>query len=231
MRWGLLPAGLLALVSSSFAHESFNESLWLSSLQDGKLLSSFEFRLAGPDQHASPDREPALCSRYMKVTSDLGHHVVLPGSLLALFEKYGVESLSLALSSGRYLSEWPTPTATGVPASGVELLAYLQSYADETEQDELERWNEFKGALSGVFCTGLLDARHSSPHNGFGANADIDPDAHRLYRVLTPRLSAACTESLTPFLALLPCRSRAGIASLLNPYQLFDGDWTLLAIH
>ena len=34
-----------------------------------------------------------------------------------------------------------------------------------------------------------------------------------------------CTENLTPFLKLLPCKSRSGIASLLNPHRLFDADW------
>ena len=34
-----------------------------------------------------------------------------------------------------------------------------------------------------------------------------------------------CTENLTPFLKLLPCKSLSGIASLLNPHRLFDADW------
>lgn len=53
---------------------------------------------------------------------------------------------------------------------------------------------------------------------------------HRLYRLALPRLAAACTESLTPFLSLLPCASYAGLSSLLNPHRLFDGEWTLIDI-
>lgn len=53
---------------------------------------------------------------------------------------------------------------------------------------------------------------------------------HRLYRLLLPRLSAACTESLTPFLSLLPCASHAGLSSLLNPHRLFDAEWTLIGV-
>jgi phosphatidylinositol glycan class T len=53
---------------------------------------------------------------------------------------------------------------------------------------------------------------------------------HRLYRLTIPRLSAACTESLTPFLSLLPCSSRAGLSSLLNPHRLFDGEFTSIAV-
>lgn len=45
-----------------------------------------------------------------------------------------------------------------------------------------------------------------------------------------PRLAATCTESLTPFLALTPCASRAGLTSLLNPHRLFDSEWTLIGV-
>jgi phosphatidylinositol glycan class T len=54
---------------------------------------------------------------------------------------------------------------------------------------------------------------------------------HKLYHIILPRLSSTCTESLTPFLALLPCSSHAGLSSLLNPHRLFDGDYTLLGAH
>lgn len=51
-----------------------------------------------------------------------------------------------------------------------------------------------------------------------------------MYRLALPRLAAACTESLTPFLSLLPCSSHAGLGSLLNPHRLLDGEWTLIDI-
>lgn len=40
-----------------------------------------------------------------------------------------------------------------------------------------------------------------------------------------------CTENLTPFLKLLPCKSLSGIASLLNPHRLFDADWHGMGVH
>lgn len=46
-----------------------------------------------------------------------------------------------------------------------------------------------------------------------------------------PALSATCTESLTPFLALLPCAAYAGIGELINPYKVFDGVWTEIGVH
>lgn len=53
---------------------------------------------------------------------------------------------------------------------------------------------------------------------------------YSLYRLTMPRLAAACTESLTPFLSLLPCSYHAGLSSLLNPHRLFDGDFTLIGV-
>jgi GPI-anchor transamidase subunit T len=40
-----------------------------------------------------------------------------------------------------------------------------------------------------------------------------------------------CTENLTPFLKLLPCKALSGLASLLNPHQLFDANWHGMGVH
>ena len=39
-----------------------------------------------------------------------------------------------------------------------------------------------------------------------------------------------CTENLTPFLKLLPCKGKAGIASLLDGHKLFDASWQSMGI-
>ena len=39
-----------------------------------------------------------------------------------------------------------------------------------------------------------------------------------------------CTENLTPFLKLLPCKGRAGISSLLDGHRLFDSQWQAMAL-
>jgi phosphatidylinositol glycan class T len=39
-----------------------------------------------------------------------------------------------------------------------------------------------------------------------------------------------CTENLTPFLKLLPCKGKAGIASLLDGHKLFDASFQVMAI-
>lgn len=53
-------------------------------------------------------------------------------------------------------------------------------------------------------------------------------DTHLLYGVLPHEV--VCTENLTPFLKLLPCKGKAGIATLLDGHKLFDASWQSMAI-
>ena len=49
-----------------------------------------------------------------------------------------------------------------------------------------------------------------------------------LYGVLPHEV--VCTENLTPFLKLLPCKGKAGIATLLDGHKLFDASFQSMAI-
>ena len=63
--------------------------------------------------------------------------------------------------------------------------------------------------------------------SSIGFNAS-DEDLYLLHGTL-PR-EVVCTENLTPFLKLLPCKGKAGIASLLDGHKLFDASWQSMAI-
>jgi phosphatidylinositol glycan class T len=52
---------------------------------------------------------------------------------------------------------------------------------------------------------------------------------HRLRYAALPSENV-CTENLTPFVHMLPCKTKSGIAQLLNPYRLFDADWHGMSI-
>lgn len=39
-----------------------------------------------------------------------------------------------------------------------------------------------------------------------------------------------CTENLTPFIKMLPCKGKAGISSLLDGHKLFDASWQSMSI-
>ena len=62
---------------------------------------------------------------------------------------------------------------------------------------------------------------------GDHSNASLQ-NLHLLHGTL-PR-EVVCTENLTPFLKLLPCKGKAGISSLLDGHKLFDASWQSMAI-
>ena len=85
-----------------------------------------------------------------------------------------------------------------------------------------------------------MDALHTtSPTDAFLPTGDLPrlpappPPARNAYTLRHATLPAerVCTENLTPFLKLLPCPSRAGIAALLEPHKIFDADWHGLGVH
>ena len=63
--------------------------------------------------------------------------------------------------------------------------------------------------------------------SSIGTNASNE-NLYLLHGTL-PR-EVVCTENLTPFLKLLPCKGKAGIASLLDGHKLFDASWQSMAI-
>lgn len=97
------------------------------------------------------------------------------------------------------------------------------------------RWITLNNALSGLFCASLnfIDStRTTRPVMAFKPTGDHGnaslPNLHLLHGSL-PR-EVVCTENLTPFLKLLPCKGNAGISSLLEGHKLFDASWQSMAI-
>lgn len=97
------------------------------------------------------------------------------------------------------------------------------------------KWLTLTNALSGLFCASLnfIDGtRTTRPVMSFQPEGDhpnvTAANMHLLYGTL-PR-EVVCTENLTPFLKLLPCKGKAGIASLLDGHKLFDASWQSMAI-
>lgn len=98
-----------------------------------------------------------------------------------------------------------------------------------------ERWRGLRNALAGLFCASLgsLDEqRTTSPVLTFRPEGSLPnwTNSHLLRHATLPS-EHVCTENLTPFLKLLPCKSFSGIASLLNPHRLFDADWHGMGVH
>lgn len=97
---------------------------------------------------------------------------------------------------------------------GVEMWAVF----DLPVNDINESWKGLTHALSGIFCSSVnfleSSTAYSAPHWGLRTNS-----SSMRYGAL-PR-EAVCTENLTPWLKLLPCRDKAGLASLLDRPSIY----------
>lgn len=97
------------------------------------------------------------------------------------------------------------------------------------------KWSTLTNALSGLFCASLnfIDGtRTIRPVMSFqpeGDHSSVTAENLHLLHGTLPR-EVVCTENLTPFLKLLPCKGKAGIASLLDGHKLFDSSWQSMAI-
>ncbi|KAG8831637.1 Subunit of the glycosylphosphatidylinositol transamidase complex-like protein [Serendipita sp. 399] len=139
---------------------------------------------------------------------------------------------------------WGYPENPAV-ASGVEFWAWMAE-SDVSTIDE--RWIGLSNALAGLFCASLsalpqsrttvpihsfrpegqLPVYTSPPPNG-PQNATAGQNYVLRHAVLPSE--SICTENLTPFIKLLPCKSYAGLAELLNPHKIFSGWWYGVGIH
>lgn len=88
-------------------------------------------------------------------------------------------------------------------------------------------------SLSGLFCASLnfIDStRTTRPVASFkpGGDHPASNQLHLLHGTLPGEV--VCTENLTPFLKLLPCKGKAGISSLFDGHKLFDASWQSMSI-
>lgn len=97
------------------------------------------------------------------------------------------------------------------------------------------RWLTLTNALSGLFCASLnfVDSTKtirpvmSFQPEGHHPSSSLS-SLHLLHGTLPHEV--VCTENLTPFLKLLPCKGKAGISSLLDGHKLFDASWQTMAV-
>ncbi|KAI0775576.1 Gpi16 subunit GPI transamidase component [Trametes elegans] len=215
----------LHLVAVSAQSELFEEDLTLRPLRDGKLAARFSFTtlLKG----ATP-REPQTLSR----DDEAQHYTLFPLALGQLLREHAVTELHLTLNAGKWnYDHWGYPDEPGV-GTGAELWVWM---GDTVPTSVDERWQGVRHSLAGLFCASLghLDEqRTTSPALTFQPEGFLPnfTHPHQLRHATLPS-EHVCTENLTPFLKLLPCKSLSGIAGLLNPHRLFDADWHGLGVH
>ncbi|GKT91264.1 LOW QUALITY PROTEIN: GPI transamidase component GPI16 [Colletotrichum tofieldiae] len=212
----LLAVVLLSCLASFGLAADYHEQLNLRPLPLSALLASFNFR-----SNTSLSDFESQNFRYFPDRS--------------ILQYAGTRELHLRFSLGRWDAEsWGSRPWDGQRegGTGVELWAWLEA---ETDEEADQKWLTLTNALSGLFCASLnfVDGtRTTRPVMSFQPEGD-HPDASipnmQLLHGVLPK-EVVCTENLTPFLKLLPCKGKAGISSLLDGHKLFDSSFQSMAI-
>lgn len=211
--------GLVLTLCPHFATavSDYQERLDLQPLPLGALRASFDFR--------SNQSIRAFENQNFRF---------FPRSLGQILQHANTKELHLRFTTGRWNPDtWGARPWEGKKegGTGVELWAWIDAESDE---ESFAQWTTLTQSLSGLFCASLnfIDStRTTRPVRSFSPEGDHDaPEGrlHLLHGVLPGEV--VCTENLTPFLKLLPCKGKAGIASLLDGHRVFDASWQSMSI-
>ncbi|KAF9958427.1 hypothetical protein BGZ70_009197 [Mortierella alpina] len=178
------------------------------------------------------------------------HYNLFPRSIGQILHSFDVEELHLTFTQGRWhYGDWGYPIAPSA-GTGVELWAWLNGDNNRVKAN----WKGLTNTLSGLFCASLnfiddtitIEPKLSFRHEGlYNVHSQSSPSAQQSFNTDTNSTTASpkrlrygslphenvCTENLTPWIKLLPCKSKAGIASLLKSHKLFDTRFYSMAIH
>nr|OQO23532.1 hypothetical protein B0A51_09796 [Rachicladosporium sp. CCFEE 5018] len=215
-----LPSSLafLTFTLASASPHSYTEHLHLLPLPQSHLHAHFNFTATTP------------LSAY-----ESSHFRYFPRSLAQILQHTRTKELHLRFTTGRWDDEaWGARPLYGTRegGTGVELWAWVDGEGSKTMAKE--RWSELVNSLSGLFCASLnfIDSTKTvRPVRTFepeGHHGDAKGGLQLLHGMLPHEV--VCTENLTPFLKLLPCKGKAGISTLLDGHKLFDATWQSMAI-
>lgn len=207
----------VALLALTAAASDYFERLTLTPLPLGSLLASFDFQ-----SNESVKDYDAQNFRYF------------PRSFGQALRHADTKELHLRFTSGRWDPDtWGARPWDGTKegGTGVELWAWIDAVS---EDEAFAKWTTLTQSLSGLFCASLnfIDStRTTKPVLSFqsaGTPKEQSQNVHLLHGVLPGEV--VCTENLTPFLKLLPCKGKAGISSLLDGHKVFDASWQSMSI-
>ncbi|PIA30243.1 hypothetical protein AQUCO_05700152v1 [Aquilegia coerulea] len=180
--------------------EVFTEELLLRPLPDRKVLTHFHFEHKAPFHHQ--------------------HYRLFPKAIHQLVQKFRIREMELSFTQGRWNYErwggFDPVSSRNVKPPGVELWAVFDVPPNQVD----ETWKNLTHTLSGLFCASInfleSTTAYSAPVWGF------QKISGGLRYGALPR-EAVCTENITPWLKLLPCRDKAGLASILERPSIYNG--------
>ncbi|KAK7845629.1 gpi transamidase component pig-t [Quercus suber] len=188
----------------SVFEEEFSEELLLKPLPDRKVLAHFHFETTAPPLSTSHGR----------------HHHLFPKAIAQLVQKFHVKEMELSFTQGRWnYDRWggfdPISSSNAKPP-GVELWAVFDVPKDQVDAS----WKNLTHTLSGLFCASINFLESSTTYSAH--EWGFHPSSGSLRYGTLPR-EAVCTENLTPWLKLLPCRDKAGLSALLDRPSIYRG--------
>ncbi|XP_011010751.1 PREDICTED: GPI transamidase component PIG-T-like [Populus euphratica] len=213
-RWAVL---LFLLLSSTKASrsavdkEEFQEELLLKPLPDRKVLAHFHFE-----------------SRAPRNSNGRRHLHLFPKAISQMVEKFRVKEMELSFTQGRWNYErwggFDTMSSNNAKPPGVELWAVFDVPKEQVDAS----WKNLTHTLSGLFCASInfleSSTMYSAPDWSFR-----QASGHLRYGML-PR-EAVCTENLTPWLKLLPCRDNAGLSALMDRPSIYTSFYHSQRLH
>ncbi|SPO25521.1 related to GPI-anchor transamidase complex subunit Gpi16 [Ustilago trichophora] len=232
--------------SGFFPSESFTETLLLKPLPDGRVLSSFDFTLTSTSSSTSnfrllprsllqPIQHFGVSEVHLSLNSGKWRYGSWGSPVTTLQQRSGYEEANRQQDMVVFGDRTATNGKNSKVrlgeesvATGAELLARFEE--NSTTGD---RWKGLTSALAGLFCTSLdtLDERQTvQPHHAYSSPRTTSNTTYKTLHALLPT-EGVCTENLTPFLKLLPCKNSAGLSTLLNPLALFSANFQGLAVH
>lgn len=204
---------------------NYSETLRIQPFPRNRLLTSFEFESYSDAFHISDLNSKHKFSEFQ--------YGAFPRSLGQVLEQSQSQELHLRFSQGWWDAEgWGAMPRNGSFSGGIGVEVW-GAVEGETAAEAQSNWSKLVNSLSGLFCASLnfIDSAQTVfPKKSFammGANLS-DKKLHML-RGSLPR-EPVCTENLTPFIKLLPCKGKAGISSLLDGHKIFDAQWQGMAI-
>ncbi|KAG7379214.1 hypothetical protein PHYPSEUDO_008888 [Phytophthora pseudosyringae] len=164
---------------------------------------------------------------------------LFPNVLRQILEKHDAESLFLTFSVGRH-ADWRYGSAQSFSDSGFAHAPFgtrLQ-VSLRGDADVHQRWRGITSELGGIFSaslnqmdetvvTGLLPGSTPQELGAFPTTA-ADPALVFLHGSLARE--ELCTENLTPWLKMLPCRAITGLGALIDPINAVSGEYLSLSL-
>jgi len=163
------------------------------------------------------------------------HFNLLPQALGNLAHRYSIEHLDISFTQGRWqYDKWGPPNREQGIGTGSEIVVWLDdNFEGDLGQQNIDlRWAGLTAELAGLFCASLNFIDSSLTYSPKRTFVKPDTGHHTASTLRTGHLAGetVCTENLTPFIKLLPCRDRAGLAVLFDGHALYGADFHNMAV-